>query len=171
MPRDFFGGTLLESNQGMIRNPMVYTAVHGGETGGNKRLLLIDTGMKGGWSPSGKQYKGVAHPTEILAKIGFAPEDVEIVILTHLHFDHAGNLDCFPNAAFHVQRREYEGWKRVFAMPMAGDGPSWPMSSINPTDFEILDELIEAGRVKFIDGDAEVGHRDPPTRIRGSINR
>ena len=86
MPRDFFGGTLLESNQGMIRNPMVYTAVHGGETDGNKRLIVIDTGMKGGWSPSGKQYEDVEHPTEVLAKIGFAPEDVEIVILTHLHF-------------------------------------------------------------------------------------
>ena len=29
-------------------------------------------------------------------KIGFAPEEVEDVILTHLHFDHAGNLDRFP---------------------------------------------------------------------------
>ena len=58
MPRDFFGGTLLESNQGMVRNPMIYTALHGGPQGGEKRLALIDTGMKGGWSPSGKKYEG-----------------------------------------------------------------------------------------------------------------
>ncbi len=156
MPRDFFGGTLVESNRGMIRNPMVYTAVYGGETGAAKRLVVIDTGMKGGWSPGGKPYQGVEHPPEILAKIGFAPEDVEIVILTHLHFDHAGNLDRFPNARFYVQRCEYDGWKRVFAMPEMEGGPSWPMSSINPADFEILDGLIAEGRVAFIEGDAAI---------------
>ena len=156
MPRDFFGGTLVESNKGMIRNPMVYTALHGGEAGGDARLILADTGMKGGWSPSGKAYEGVEHPPEIMAKIGFAPEDVEIVILTHLHFDHAGNLDQFPNARFVVQRCEYDGWKRVFAEPAGPDGLSWPMSSINPHDFEVLDGLIGAGRVDFIDGDVEI---------------
>ncbi len=156
MPRDFFGGTLVESNRGTIRNPMVYTALYGGETGAARRLFVVDTGMKGGWSPSGKAYEGVEHPPEILAKIGFAPEDVEAVILTHLHFDHAGNLDQFPNARFCVQRREYEGWRRVFAMPRAGEGPSWPMSSIDPEDFAVLDRLIAGGRVTFIDGDAEI---------------
>ena len=43
MPRDFFGGTLLESNQGTVRNPMIYTALHGGPEGGKKRLALIDS--------------------------------------------------------------------------------------------------------------------------------
>ena len=31
---------------------------------------------------------------------------VEDVILTHLHYDHAGNFDRFPNARFHLQERE-----------------------------------------------------------------
>ena len=158
MPRDFFGGTLLESNRGTVRNPMIYTALLGGEAGGRRRLALVDTGMKGGWSPSGKTYEGVEHPETILAKIGFAPADVEHVILTHLHFDHAGNLDRFPNARFHVQRAEYDGWKRVFGMPdgLGSDTAKWPLSSINPGDFDVLDALVAAGRVDFLDGDGEI---------------
>ena len=80
------------------------------------------------------------------------------MILTHLHFDHAGNLDRFPNATFHVQRAEYDGWKRVFEMPdgLGSDNARWPLSSINPADFEILDALIADGRVAFLDGDTEI---------------
>ncbi len=158
MPRDFFGGTLVESNAGMVRNPMIYSAILGGADGELARPIVIDTGMKGDFSPSGKGYDNVEHPATILAKIGLAPGDVETVILTHLHFDHAGNLDRFPNATFHVQRCEYDGWKRVFALPggLGGDSKRWPLSSINPADFEILDALIADGRVAFLDGDSTI---------------
>jgi glyoxylase-like metal-dependent hydrolase (beta-lactamase superfamily II) len=158
MPRDFFGGTLINSNAGQVRNPMVYSAIVGGADGEPAKPIVIDTGMKGDWSPSGKGYENVEHPETILAKIGVAPADVETVILTHLHFDHAGNLDQFPNATFHVQRIEYDGWKRVFEMPgeLGSDNRSWPLSSINPVDFDVLDRLIADGRVTFLDGDAEI---------------
>ncbi len=116
MPRDFFGGTLINSNKGRIQNPMVYSLIHGGDAG-SEAPILIDTGMKGDWSPSGKTYENVEHPDTILAKVGFAPEEIKDVILTHLHFDHAGNLDRFPNATFHLQRAEYEGWKEVYELP------------------------------------------------------
>ncbi len=158
MPRDFFGGTLVESNAGTVRNPMVYCAILGGATGAAATPIVIDTGMKGDFSPSGKGYDGIEHPETILAKIGLAPGDIETVILTHLHFDHAGNLDRFPNATFHVQRAEYDGWKRVFELPgaLGGDNRAWPLSSINKADFEILDGLIADGRVAFLDGDGEI---------------
>ncbi len=158
MPRDFFGGTLLNSNKGMIRNPMIYSAVLGGAVGETPRPIVIDTGMKGGWSPSGKEYEGVEHPETVLAKVGLAPADIETVILTHLHFDHAGNLDRYPNATFLVQRAEYDGWQKVFDLPgdLGSDTKGWPMSSINPNDFELLDALISDGRVQFLDGNAEV---------------
>ena len=158
MPRDFFGGTLVESNAGMVRNPMIYSAILGGADGELARPIVIDTGMKGDFSPSGKGYDNVEHPATTLAKIGLAPGDVETVILTHLHFDHAGNLDRFPNATFHVQRCEYDGWKRVLALPggPGDDDKRWPLSSINPADFEILDALIADGRVAFLDGDSTI---------------
>ena len=158
MPRDFFGGTLINSNAGTVRNPMVYSAILGGADGAPAKPIVIDTGMKGDFSPSGKGYDNVEHPATILAKIGLAPGDIETVILTHLHFDHAGNLDQFPNAAFHVQRTEYDGWKRVFEMPgeLGSDNRAWPLSSINRADFDTLDRLIGDGRVAFLDGDTEI---------------
>lgn len=41
-----------------------------------------------------------------LASEGLGPDDIQYVVLTHLHFDHAENLDLFPNACVVVQRDE-----------------------------------------------------------------
>ncbi|NQU72127.1 MAG: N-acyl homoserine lactonase family protein [Rhodospirillales bacterium] len=175
MPRDFFGGTLINSNKGRVRNPMVYSAILGGEVGGAARPIIIDTGMKGDFSPSGKGYKNVESTETVLAKIGLVPDEIETVILTHLHFDHAGNLDQFPNAEFLVQRAEYDGWKRAFELPgdLGSNTKMWPMSSINKNDFVVLDALIAEGRVRFLHGDAEIApgvhcHFAPDTHTFGS---
>ncbi len=40
--------------------------------------------------------------------LGWEPEDVDIVIHTHLHYDHAGNDYLFKNAKFIIQRDEFE---------------------------------------------------------------
>jgi glyoxylase-like metal-dependent hydrolase (beta-lactamase superfamily II) len=158
MPRDFFGGTLVESNQGRVRNPMVFSALRGGRAGERPRPIVVDTGMKGTWSPSGKGYENVETPATVLAKVGIRAEDVETVVLTHLHFDHAGNLDAFPNAVFHVQRAEFEGWRRVFAWegPLGSDSRMWPLSSMSRADFAFFERLVGDGRVRFVDGDQEI---------------
>ena len=41
-----------------------------------------------------------------LKALGVEPDKVENVILTHMHWDHAGNYDLFPNARYHVQDTE-----------------------------------------------------------------
>jgi glyoxylase-like metal-dependent hydrolase (beta-lactamase superfamily II) len=43
-----------------------------------------------------------------LARFGCQPEDVRYIILTHLHFDHAGGIPDFPWAKVHIHRKEYE---------------------------------------------------------------
>jgi glyoxylase-like metal-dependent hydrolase (beta-lactamase superfamily II) len=43
-----------------------------------------------------------------IEKLGYQPEDVRHIVLTHMHFDHAGGLPDFPWAKIHVHRREYE---------------------------------------------------------------
>lgn len=42
-----------------------------------------------------------------LAQCGLKPQDIDIVINTHLHFDHCGNNNLFPNAKFYVQAEEF----------------------------------------------------------------
>ena len=43
-------------------------------------------------------------------QLGFIPEDVKHIILTHMHFDHISGLPDFPHAKIHVHRREYEAF-------------------------------------------------------------
>jgi len=46
-----------------------------------------------------------------IARLGYQPEDVRHIVLSHMHFDHAGGLPDFPWAKVHVHRREYEAIK------------------------------------------------------------
>ena len=49
----------------------------------------------------------IIHPVgEGLKALGVEPDKVEHVIATHMHWDHAGNYDLFPNARYHVQDTE-----------------------------------------------------------------
>lgn len=43
-----------------------------------------------------------------LREVGVAPDDVRHVVLSHLHYDHAGGIEFFPGARFYVHRRELE---------------------------------------------------------------
>lgn len=45
-----------------------------------------------------------------VARLGYRPEDVRHIVLTHMHFDHCGGLPDFPEATVHVHRREYEAF-------------------------------------------------------------
>ena len=49
----------------------------------------------------------IIHPVgEGLQALGVAPDKVDHVIATHMHWDHAGNYDLFPNARYHIQDAE-----------------------------------------------------------------
>ncbi|MDP6343248.1 MAG: N-acyl homoserine lactonase family protein [Alphaproteobacteria bacterium] len=158
LPHDFFGGTIQHSNQGIAQVPMVYSALLGGPTGEPPRPIVIDTGMTGEWSSAGVQYRNVETPAQVLAKVGLAPEAVETVILTHLHFDHAGNMRAFPNARFYLQRLEYEGWREQLRINLehAGFDAGWRLGSLRPDDIGVLEGLIAEGRVEILDGDREI---------------
>lgn len=49
------------------------------------------------------------HHTDVqLGSVGLKPEDIDYVVMSHLHWDHAGGLNFFPHADVLVQRRELE---------------------------------------------------------------
>ncbi|MGQ9566219.1 MAG: N-acyl homoserine lactonase family protein [Candidatus Bathyarchaeales archaeon] len=75
-----------------------------------KEKILVDTGI-GDLPEPYKRFYAVTQSSEHvlqaqLLKCGLKPEDVTIVVNTHLHFDHCGNNKLFKNAKFYVQTDE-----------------------------------------------------------------
>ena len=67
-----------------------------------------------------------------LGKLGLSPSDIDMVIFTHLHWDHCFNLEHFPKAAFFVQKEELKyavsplpSDRRTYAVGIAGAQPPW----------------------------------------------
>lgn len=74
---------------------------------GNGRQYVVDTGFKNHIAQ--KRNRQYLHcPTYGLSRLGISASDIKDVLITHLHYDHAGNLDLFPNACIHVQEREVQ---------------------------------------------------------------
>src|SRR6201988_5485520 len=66
---------------------------------GDGRNILVDTGFNADEARPGGR-KLTLNPVDALAEFGVKAEDIKDVIVTHLHYDHAGNLNRFPNARF-----------------------------------------------------------------------
>ena len=78
-----------------------------------ERAFVVDTGfdtreLERRRRESGDRWQPrlLCSPAEGLAKIGVDAAKVRDVVVTHLHFDHAGTLDDFPSARFHLQELE-----------------------------------------------------------------
>ena len=92
-------------------------------------------------------------PANALRAAGVDPKDVELVILTHLHWDHAGNCDLFPDAKIVVQQSELRYaispgrfFRRSFLSPESGWGvPPYLQPNIETVDGEV--ELAPGLRV------------------------
>ncbi len=69
------------------------------------RTILVDTGFDHAEAEARDRVLD-RHPVEGLDLIGLKPDDITDVIITHLHFDHAGTVTEFPNARFHLQEAE-----------------------------------------------------------------
>jgi len=124
---------------------------------GNGRTILIDTGNGGKFDPKlASIYKIDNSRSELLRSLGACGvdrEDVTDVILTHLHFDHAGGatmrrdgelVPTFPHARHYVQRAHWEAAQK----PTERD-----RASFFPDDFLPLEAH---GLLDFTEGDGEV---------------
>lgn len=84
-----------------------------------------------------------------VTKLGFQPEDVRHIVLTHMHFDHAGALPDFPRSKIHVHRFEYEAIKSGKIRRWTDGGYNRHILDHGP-DFELYDKTGE----KWYDFDA-----------------
>jgi N-acyl homoserine lactone hydrolase len=76
---------------------------------GASKNVLVDAGCPADFLNSvGFPAKHISTQEEELAKVGLTTDDIDLVILTHLHLDHAKDWDKFKNATFVVQKSELE---------------------------------------------------------------
>ena len=72
---------------------------------GQGRNILVDTGYDNAEAQArGRPIR--LDPVEALKPFDLAPGDITEIIVTHLHYDHAGGLHLFPNARLHMQAAE-----------------------------------------------------------------
>jgi N-acyl homoserine lactone hydrolase len=110
----------------IVRVPRVMWVLRGPTT------IVVDTSVPMNGRPSefiGENFSRAPHqvPANALREAGVSPADVELVLLTHLHWDHAGNCDLFPEARVLVQQEELRYaispgrfFRRSFLSPLSG---------------------------------------------------
>jgi len=121
------------------------------------RTVLIDTGYGPKLGEKQRRHLDAEAGDPLaapLAGAGVSRDGVDLVLLTHLHFDHAGGatrrdsegrlIAAFPNAEYVVQRREWE----LATAELPELRGSYPTQNFLP--------LAESGRLRLIDGDVEV---------------
>jgi glyoxylase-like metal-dependent hydrolase (beta-lactamase superfamily II) len=135
------------------------------ETAG--RRILVDTGMGDKWNEKERGLYRIDGTRSLLGsrrERGLGPADIDIVINTHLHFDHAGGgtrigegrpVPTFPRARYLVQKGEWEDATR----PHERSRASYREVDIVP--------LAEAGQVDALTGDAEVAPGVRVVRVGG----
>lgn len=126
---------------------------------GGPRPVLVDTGMRSAERAMTVHKLGphrIPHGMtlpEQLARHGLACTDIETVVLTHLHYDHAGGCELLPNATFYVQRSE-------MAAAAAPLGPRQLELGSRELFYDrkdiaaLVDPLWD--RVEFLEGDAQI---------------
>ncbi len=133
------------------------------------RTILVDGGLGRKDPPKFRDIFGFGEETTLtdsLAAHDVAPGDVDIVVCTHLHFDHAGGLTrregdavvpVFPKAVHLLQRAELDDARNPTVRSAASYFP------------ENWDPLLAAGLVEFVDGDADVAPGVRIRRLKGHI--
>jgi glyoxylase-like metal-dependent hydrolase (beta-lactamase superfamily II) len=116
--------------------------------------ILVETGIGNKLPEKLVQiYKQPAQLLDNLHTVGVAPEDIDIVINTHLHFDHCGwntvhhgdgFVATFPKAKYYAQRGEWEHGRRQ----LERDAISYMSPNYDP--------LVESGQMELIAGDREI---------------
>ena len=76
---------------------------------GAGETVVVDTGVTPQMARE-RELNGYVNPVEALARMNVIADDVRHVIVTHMHWDHAGGVSLFPRARFYVQENEYRFW-------------------------------------------------------------
>ena len=140
-PDNFIGGDAHDTEMPLFY--YVWTLSNG------ERTILVDTGFNEAMAK--KRGRQIIKPVaEGVRALGIDPDKVEDVIVTHMHYDHAGNLPLFPRARYHLQDREMEfATGRCMCHDMMRHG-------YEADDVTHLVRCVFDQRVEFHDGSSEL---------------
>lgn len=117
---------------------------------GEHGVVLVDCGFDAEGGAARRRHHET-EPLELLARMGVRPEDVDHLVISHLHYDHVGNVARFPNATVTVARAEYAYWT-------APDARRWRLNMllVDQEDVDVLGDLETDGRLNLVDGPTEI---------------
>ncbi len=104
----------------------------------------------------------LCRPADALGRLGIDPATVELLVISHIHYDHIGNLHLFPNARMPVARAELEFWT---ADPVARR-PQFAVHA-DPDAIEMLRRASAEERFELIEDRAEVAPGITAVRVGG----
>ncbi|PTV56812.1 N-acyl homoserine lactonase family protein [Pseudomonas putida] len=115
---------------------------------GNGKCVLVDTGFNQ-VAADKRQRQLLRCPIGALEPLGVSAEHLQDVIITHMHYDHAGNINLLPNARFHVQSAEinFATGRYMLYPPLR--------HSFNVEDVVNIVRGVYQQRVVFHDGNSE----------------
>jgi glyoxylase-like metal-dependent hydrolase (beta-lactamase superfamily II) len=118
---------------------------------GKDGVTVVDAGTSLS-QQSKRNLKGYVNPVEALARIGVDGSNVKRVIITHIHFDHVGGMEmfpqAFPQAKFYVQKKEFDFWIKS---PVAKKRPF--VGITDPLANQIVADMEGTDRLQLICGD------------------
>ncbi len=112
-------------------------------------VILVDTGYDSA-EANARNRPIRMEPHAALAPLGLRPEDITTLIVTHLHYDHAGGLHLFPNATLHMQAAEMA---YATGPCMCHDVLRMPFTAGHVCEAV---KRLYSGQVVFHDGDAQI---------------
>lgn len=113
------------------------------------RTIVVDTGFDR--AEAERRGRSVfLEPAEALKAVDIDARQVKDVVITHMHYDHAGTLGDFPAANFHVQDAEMAFCS---GREMCNESERHAMT---PSHVTAMIEMIFNDRVSFHDGDADI---------------
>jgi glyoxylase-like metal-dependent hydrolase (beta-lactamase superfamily II) len=115
----------------------------------SQRTIIVDTGFD--HAEGQRRGREITRlPREGLAMLGIDAAQVQDVVITHLHYDHAGTLADFPQAGFHLQDLEmaYATGRHMCQEPF---GHAYSVGHVR----QMVDKVFD-GKVIFHDGDEDI---------------
>lgn len=115
----------------------------------DKQAIVVDTGFNEQVAKE-RNRTFLRCPVSVLPHLGVGADSVSQVVITHMHYDHLGNAEKFPNSQFVVQESEMAFWTGKYASRKQF------RIHVTPDDIVYLVKENFNGRISFVNGSKEI---------------